>query len=1142
MIARIESRSLFLPVFLATLVLLAADVHAFSVVVQRTTYIGADYFDVEAIFDDPQSTTWSAYLDVSFPRYVDHIELLSSGDFDNATIYSPGDLIYLSDHVTQIEAAYYLVSAEKHGHSDDKLSVTIRIYPSQTGVLPVYSRGTLTDGSTYEIWPTSSNVTDQQGWPVRANYYSFTMPPSTDVTVESLTINGGSPIVATMSVPVEAVVGETNGVDAGTVYYDILVDDQPFVTNSSTLLDANESHTATFSLSFADPGTHSISVVVDPDNLIEEDSETNNLLRREFEVLGSPELVVAPEVVLDLGGIAADYTTTPEAGFQLTNAGGGSLEWSLEESIPWAEPVASSGTISNETTYVRFLVDTSAMMPGDYDGEVVFRQTGTVEQHRRTLRISVTPYYTWSISPPPGEVQYAGGVSSTSSSVSWDIQVANEFGLPLQGIPIVVRPGWTTPADEPEGFYGDYTIYTDTSGRTAYEGYFASWVGAESGGCTFSDRVDFRIDAVSGPSGYGVDPSTLSGDYVWQGTEYGSQFYLPTVSGNEVMIGDLVEGHVIYGPDAAWEAGCPFGPELYVSHDGGTSWTPIPIQMNWDPMWEYTCNAIFSWEVEGPATEELQFRCDSWTPCGPISNLSPMITVVDSNAPEWPSYADPRYAFRIDTAAPGFECDSYSLVFEGDQWDDEWHYIYSLDRMIVLDSDRLAQFSDDGGLREIKLWNNGLVVAHIACPLPEETQFFDAVIQIHNDESASPMTWQFGHPEDPGEYPDWGYYGETEVPVSVLVPPGGRMDRCNLANEPVFLIHGVNSNIGMWDDLVAMADWGSQGYDLWRFGYPYDQRVVDNADLFQRGITHLLEGQSGNMPDYDAEQVSIVSHSMGGIVTRTMLGRTGTSDQVRKVCMLAPPSHGSYTAWRVTRGLLDPGTALISATQGVDSGAPAYANMIMGSDFIHQNLLSAGLPDLNNDNDISTDYLVVAGYEDRWLGNWYDLLSHWWTPDILGSLAGAVALIEMNLHREIRDQEDVVVSVSSANLLQYGVPLGLVYYHHINIPKAYCTPGIVFCFLEDNYSELQTSVSELHWVDTAEQLETVEVENLALDPGILVIGLRDGRYGGDYYLRTDHAGAGSGKLHVPDLSESVAGVRRGSEGPSRQRQFRVLVP
>ena len=112
----------------------------------------------------------------------------------------------------------------------------------------------------------------------------------------------------------------------------------------------------------------------------------------------------------------------------------------------------------------------------------------------------------------------------------------------------------------------------------------------------------------------------------------------------------------------------------------------------------------------------------------------------------------------------------------------------------------------------------------------------------------------------------------------------------------VVLIHGLDDPGLVWMNLApALKD---EHINVWKMYYPNDQPIVDSASLFHDELARLK--QSG------INEVTIVAHSMGGLVSREMLTNPQFSyiekaqndelPRVNALVMIGTPNHGSEWA------------------------------------------------------------------------------------------------------------------------------------------------------------------------------------------------------------------------------------------------------
>jgi pimeloyl-ACP methyl ester carboxylesterase len=156
----------------------------------------------------------------------------------------------------------------------------------------------------------------------------------------------------------------------------------------------------------------------------------------------------------------------------------------------------------------------------------------------------------------------------------------------------------------------------------------------------------------------------------------------------------------------------------------------------------------------------------------------------------------------------------------------------------------------------------------------------------------------------------------------------------------IVLVHGLDEPGKVWQNLAP--ELFHQGDEVWLMNYPNDQPVVESADLL---FEELIKIRS-----FDVRRISIVAHSMGGLVCREMLTRPSTNyrnaiqkSQVPRVDMLimvGTPNHGSQMArFRVFSEVRD---HFLRLTKGdadwlgivLDGAGEAKIDLLPGSHFL----------------------------------------------------------------------------------------------------------------------------------------------------------------------------------------------------------------
>jgi pimeloyl-ACP methyl ester carboxylesterase len=188
--------------------------------------------------------------------------------------------------------------------------------------------------------------------------------------------------------------------------------------------------------------------------------------------------------------------------------------------------------------------------------------------------------------------------------------------------------------------------------------------------------------------------------------------------------------------------------------------------------------------------------------------------------------------------------------------------------------------------------------------------------------------------------------------------------RIDPERKSVVLVHGLDDPGQVWQNLAP--ELAKEDINVWLMQYPNDQPVVESARLFFEALQGLK--QRG------IDRISIVAHSMGGLVSREMLTRpeieyirSAKNDQVPTVealIMVGTPNHGSQLArLRLFTEMRDQWTRL---TQGevnwlagiLDGAGEAKIDLLPGSQF---------LTELNGrPHPKGVDMMVIAGVTSPW--------------------------------------------------------------------------------------------------------------------------------------------------------------------------------
>jgi pimeloyl-ACP methyl ester carboxylesterase len=186
----------------------------------------------------------------------------------------------------------------------------------------------------------------------------------------------------------------------------------------------------------------------------------------------------------------------------------------------------------------------------------------------------------------------------------------------------------------------------------------------------------------------------------------------------------------------------------------------------------------------------------------------------------------------------------------------------------------------------------------------------------------------------------------------------------NPGGQAVVLVHGLDEPGNIWMNLAPQLH--RRGFDVWIMRYPNDQPVVDSASLL---FDHLKM-----LPLAGVQQVALVAHSMGGLVSREMLTsptlgyqqRVASAGlpQVVALVMVGTPNHGSELArFRILTEVRDQLLLLVKGETNwlgsiLDGAGEAKIDLLPGSRFL--TVLNA------RPHPQGVNMLVIAGVASPW--------------------------------------------------------------------------------------------------------------------------------------------------------------------------------
>jgi pimeloyl-ACP methyl ester carboxylesterase len=148
----------------------------------------------------------------------------------------------------------------------------------------------------------------------------------------------------------------------------------------------------------------------------------------------------------------------------------------------------------------------------------------------------------------------------------------------------------------------------------------------------------------------------------------------------------------------------------------------------------------------------------------------------------------------------------------------------------------------------------------------------------------------------------------------------------------VVLVHGLDEPGDIWDELITALQ--QAGHTPLVFVYPNDQPIVDSAKL--------LTEQLSRLPATGVTSISLVAHSMGGLVSREMITNPQMKGYptVTRLITVGTPHHGSELAHFQFVGELREQVVRLFSGNGIlfgsvfDGAGEAKVDLLPGSTFL----------------------------------------------------------------------------------------------------------------------------------------------------------------------------------------------------------------
>lgn len=247
--------------------------------------------------------------------------------------------------------------------------------------------------------------------------------------------------------------------------------------------------------------------------------------------------------------------------------------------------------------------------------------------------------------------------------------------------------------------------------------------------------------------------------------------------------------------------------------------------------------------------------------------------------------------------------------------------------------------------------------------------------------------------------------------------------------QDVILVHGLDEPGKVWINLAPALL--AAGFNVWIMTYPNDQPIEESAQFFFKEIISLkADGR---------KKVFIVSHSMGGLVSREMLTNPDLAyrqrvldkdvPEVTHLIMVGTPNHGSELArFRIFTEFRDQLANLLSDNFSLlrsvlDGAGEAGLDLLPGSRFLET---------LNSrPNPKHTEMLVIAGVMSTWDNDDIEKFTEKVKNRLPDNTHDAVSKIGDLLDAMAHGLGDGLVSVDSARLVD--VPFRIVQGTHLSI-------------------------------------------------------------------------------------------------------------
>jgi pimeloyl-ACP methyl ester carboxylesterase len=245
----------------------------------------------------------------------------------------------------------------------------------------------------------------------------------------------------------------------------------------------------------------------------------------------------------------------------------------------------------------------------------------------------------------------------------------------------------------------------------------------------------------------------------------------------------------------------------------------------------------------------------------------------------------------------------------------------------------------------------------------------------------------------------------------------------------VVLVHGLDDPGKVWMNLAPVL--AGNSFTVWVLNYPNDQPVVESSRFFLEELHTLY--QRG------VRTISVVAHSMGGLVSREMLThpewdyigkvRRGEAPAIKRLIMVGTPNHGSeMVRFRVLSELRDQSVNLFKGEFHwlrwiIDGAGEAGIDLLPQSRFL-ETLNRRPHPQ-------GVEMLIIAGIMSPWQANDLKHLTDNLQPQLPKKMNPALISLKESFQNMNLKIGDGLVTVASTRLK--GIPHITVKGTHLSI-------------------------------------------------------------------------------------------------------------